>query len=355
MINPYDYDYFLPEELIAHTPLKQRDHSKLLVFNRRTGGVEHKHFYDLIDLLDQNHVLVFNDTKVFPARLFGKRSPTGGDVEVLLIRQLSTDSYLAIGRPNLKPGQEIVFSKSLTGLITNRNEDGSVQIQFNQQNTSLLNQIDRLGHTPLPPYISSPLSEKEARSRYQTVYAKHSGSAAAPTAGLHFTNKLLHTLKEKGVQITSITLHVGLGTFQNLRSEQLEKGELHEEYFTINKQTANFLNQAKKQGKQIIAVGTTTVRTLESAINKHGLIIPQTSSTRIFIHPPYQFKFVDSLITNFHLPKSSLLMLVSALTSFPNTDFLFKSFSQSTIGSIYQQAIRNNYRFFSFGDSMYIK
>lgn len=349
-----NFDYELPQELIAHSPTEPRDHSKLLVFDKQRGKISHYHFYNLVDLLTLNDVLVFNDTKVFPARLYGQKE-NSTKVEVLLIRQLNSNTFSAIGKPNLKPPQTIIFSDSLSGKINSKHEDGTFDIEFNQSSQILIQEIDNLGNTPLPPYISSPLTENQARSRYQTVYAKQNGSAAAPTAGLHFTEDLLTKLKQKGVQIEFVTLHVGLGTFQNLRPEQLEIKELHEEHYTLTKTTADSLNQAKKEGKNIIAVGTTTTRVLESATDNHGQLIPQVSTTKIFIQPSYKFKFVDNLITNFHLPKSSLLMLISAFTSSPNTKSKFHNFLKSPIGKAYQEAITNSYHFFSFGDSMYIK
>jgi S-adenosylmethionine:tRNA ribosyltransferase-isomerase len=337
-----DYFYSLPEHLIADQPVSLRDHCRLMCLDRKIGNIDHRLFFDLADILGPNDVLVLNQSKVFPARLFAKKE-TGGDIEVLLIRQLKSDTWLAISRPRPKIGQQLFFEHKLVGEVTKSDSvTGQINLKFNFKNAQFFQVLDKIGHTPIPPYISSHQSEAKIRQEYQTVYAKEVGSAAAPTAGLHFTKKLLSKLKKRGVQIEYITLHVGLGTFQNLRPENLESKTLHSEFYEIKPGVAKRLNSAKDQGKRIIAVGTTSVRTLESASNDQHILQSGKASTNIFIYPPYQFKFVDALITNFHLPESSLLMLVSAFSS------------KEKILSAYQEAIKNKYRFFSFGDAMFI-
>ena len=340
-INVSDYSYHLPENLIANKPASRRDHCRLLTLNRTTGQIDHHQFFDLKEILGPNDVLVLNQSKVFPARLLGKKK-TGGKFEVLLIRQLKSDSWLAISKPRLTVGQELIFEHGLEGqILSSEKVNGQIKIKFNQKHQQFFQTLDKIGHTPLPPYINNTESEKDIREEYQTVYAKELGSAAAPTAGLHFTKKLLADLKNQGVQIEYITLHVGLGTFQNLRPENIATKTLHQEFYEITPETAERLNLAKQQGKRIIAVGTTSVRTLESAC-KNNQLVPGQSSTQIFIYPPYKFKFVDALITNFHLPESSLLMLVSAFAG------------KTNISKSYQEAIKEKYRFFSFGDAMFI-
>ncbi len=369
------YDYPLNEKKIANQPVFPRDSSKLLVLNRQTGMIEDYHFCELVDFLSDQDVLVLNETKVFAARLFGKKQ-SGGKVELLLIKQINLDTFEAISKPGLKMGQRLFFQRRsflesddslladldssdfLQAEVIFRDENSAkVQVKFNQSNATLLAEIDLCGFTPLPPYIKATQSEEEIKEEYQTVYAREEGSAAAPTAGLHFTKELLAKLKQKGVQIEKITLHVGLGTFAKLTSENLISKTLHSEYYEISKEVADRLNQAKKSGKRIIAVGTTTTRSLESAVllsaSKKELV-PVAQETNIFIDPPYQFNFVDALITNFHLPKSSLLMLVSAFCSAPNTKQEFSNFLNSSIGQAYLHALENDYRFFSFGDAMLI-
>jgi len=336
-----DYSYHLPENLIANKPASKRDHCRLLFLNRNTGQIDHHQFFDLKEILGPNDVLVLNQSKVFPARLFGQKK-TGGKFEILLIRQIKSDSWLAISKPRLTVGQELIFSHSLEAqVLSSEKTTGQIEIKFNQKHQQFFQTLDKIGHTPLPPYINSTETEKDIREEYQTVYAKELGSAAAPTAGLHFTKKLLADLKDGGVQIEYVTLHVGLGTFQNLRPENIITKTLHQEFYEITPETADRLNLAKQQGKRVIAVGTTSVRTLESACKKNRLTSGQ-SSTQIFIYPPYKFKFVDALITNFHLPESSLLMLVSAFAG------------KTNISKSYQEAIKEKYRFFSFGDAMFI-
>ena len=354
-----DYSYDLPDSLIADKPSDKRDHCRLLTLNKNTGQIDHLHFYNILDLLTPNDVLVLNQSKVFPARLFGKKD-SGGEIEVLLIHQINSDTWVAISKPRPAIGRQIIFDHNLTGQVVESDPvSGQIKIKFNYKNNQFFQILDKIGHTPIPPYIKSSQTEKQIRSEYQTVYAKQTGSAAAPTAGLHFTKKLLSQLKVKGVQIEYVTLHVGLGTFQNLRPENIESKTLHSEFYEIKPSVAKRLNIAKQSGKRIIAVGTTSVRTLESASirmnfspssrgdvtkSQRGFyqIAPGKNHTEIFIYPPYQFKFVDALITNFHLPESSLLMLVSA---FAGKDYIFNA---------YQKAIDQKYRFFSFGDAMFI-
>jgi len=343
MLKIEDYSYNLPESLIANQPCDQRDHCRLLSLNKTTGQVSHLHFYNLVNLLGSNDVLVLNQSKVFPARIFGKKD-SGGDIEILLIHQIKSDTWLAISKPRPKVGKKIIFSHNLVGqVIESDPKTGQIQIKFNYRNAKFFQILDQVGKTPIPPYISSTQTEADIRLEYQTVYANSHkiGSAAAPTAGLHFTKKLLSQLKDKGVQIEYVTLHVGLGTFQNLRPENIQSKSLHSEFYDITSAVAKRLNQAKKDGKRIIAVGTTSVRTLESA-TENNQVIAGKNHTEIFIYPPYRFKFVDALITNFHLPESSLLMLVSAFAD------------KNKIFNAYNQAVDQKYRFFSFGDAMFI-
>lgn len=365
------YDYSLSENKIANQPVSPRDHSKLLVLDRQSGQFADYHFYDLPDFLSDNDVLVLNQTKVFAARLIGKKQ-TGGKVELLLIKQVEDNAFEAISKPGLKVGQKLFFPRRdylenqgdldledlLQAQVVFRDEDSAkVKVIFNRSSVSLLQEIDRCGLTPLPPYIHSKQSEDEIRQEYQTVYAKEEGSAAAPTAGLHFTEEVLTKLKVKGVQIEKVTLHVGLGTFAKLTEENLANKTLHSEYYEIDQETADRLNQAKKSGKRIIAVGTTSTRSLESAVllsASKSELKAVARETNIFIDPPYKFNFIDALITNFHLPKSSLLMLVSAFVSKPNGRKDFTDFSSSIVGQAYQHAIESDYRFFSFGDAMLI-
>lgn len=364
-----NYQYYLLKKLIANKPELHRDHCRLLSLNKKTGKIDHLKFFDLKNILGSNDVLILNQSKVFPARLFGRKQ-SGGKFEILLLNQFDDTSWLAISKPRLNIGQKLIFDHNLLGQVFKSDKNtGEIEIKFNQKGKHFLQTLDLIGHTPLPPYISTKESEKNIRKDYQTVYAKKLGSAAAPTAGLHFTKKLLSDLKNRGVQIEYVTLHVGLGTFQNLRPENLVTKTLHSEFYEITPDVAIRLNLAKKQGKRIIAVGTTSVRTLESAVikkenfentifedlerathihqpkkcvSKNFQLIPGKNSTQIFIYPPYKFKFVDALITNFHLPESSLLMLVSA---FATKKYIFEA---------YKEAIKKKYRFFSFGDAMFI-
>ncbi|HSX49156.1 MAG TPA: tRNA preQ1(34) S-adenosylmethionine ribosyltransferase-isomerase QueA [Candidatus Saccharimonadales bacterium] len=327
-----ELDYKLPKELIAQFPTSPRDHSRLMVIDRKSGEILHNHFYDLPKFLTKNDVLVFNKTKVFPARIFGKKE-TQGKVEVLLLKNISEFTWEVITKPGIDIGEKIIFDGFNLKIIE---RNGKIAIaEFNLSYIDLLKKLEEVGHTPLPPYISSKESEENLRKKYQTVYAEKLGSAAAPTAGLHFTKRLLKEIHDMGVQIEYVTLHVGLGTFEPVHEETLEKHKIHEEYFDVSGDTYERLVEAKKSGKRIIAVGTTTVRVLESLPKRKGY-------TDIFIYPPYKFKFVDSIITNFHLPKSTLLALVYAFAN------------EKIIKKAYETAVKEKYGFFSFGDAMLI-
>lgn len=349
-----DFSYHLPPQLIAHAPATPRDASRLLVLDRRTEKISDQTFSDLPSLLSPGDVLILNQTKVLPARLFA-RKPTGGQVEILLISPLSPNRWTALTKPGLKPDTLVHFSPRLSARVIASPSSSPAVLEFNLSAPALTRSINRLGLTPLPPYIHSPLSESELKSRYQSVYARHTGSAAAPTAGLHFTPKLLDRLKSRGISLEFVTLHVGLGTFKPVTPAQLASGTLHPEHFSIPVSVARRLNRYKQQGRRLIAVGTTTVRTLESAASSSGLLTRLSGQTDIFIRPPYSFRFVDALITNFHLPESSLLMLISAFTSAPNTPHPFTSFLDTPVGAAYTHAVDHRYRFFSFGDAMFIR
>ena len=340
-MNLSDFDYQLPEELIGQAPIEPRDSCKLMVVDKKSGTIAHLIFHDLLDLLSDEFVLVLNDTKVFPARLFGKKD-TGGKTESLLLKQTSPNSFLCLVRGKVKINQKLIFAKDLSAQVVGKLHDGEVELSFSKTGPELLATIDVIGKTPLPPYIHSNKAEIDLREKYQTVYAKYTGSAAAPTAGLHFTQHLLESLKNKGVQIEYLTLHVGLGTFKPVTKEQVESKTLHGEEYQLSEPVAARLNKAKSLGKKIIAVGTTTTRTLESLTNSRGELVAGEGSTSLFIQPGYKFKFVDGLITNFHLPQTSLLMLVSALSTREN------------ILRAYQEAVNHKYKFFSFGDAMLI-
>ncbi len=353
------FNYSLPQENIAHSPAHPRDTSKLLVLSRSTGEIQHKHFYDLPDLLTANDVLVRNNTKVLPARIFGTK-PTGGKCEILLIRQLehgtNTCSWECMTKPGLKIGQTVSFEGSDVQATCMEITDFTRTLEFNQPIQEFYISLDKIGHTPIPPYIRWDIhDEKELREIYQTTYAKITGSVAAPTAGLHFTPEIDEKLKQKGVQIEEVTLHVGLGTFLPLQDEQLKTGKLHHEFYEVTPKVAERLNEAKKQGKRIISVGTTTTRVLETCANENGELIPGSGDTDLMIQPGDTFKFIQAMITNFHLPKSSLLMLVSAFVSIPNTTHEFTTFEHTTVGKAYAEAIANSYRFYSFGDAMLIQ
>lgn len=337
-----DFDYYLPENLIAQTPINKRDESKLMVLNKETGTIEHRHFADIIDYLTPNDVLVLNDTKVMPARLIGQKEDTNGHIELLLLKNTQNNIYECLCKPakRVKIGTIVNFGDGiLKAKCIEVKEEGIREFEFLYDGI-FYEILDKLGEMPLPPYIHKKLKDK---NRYQTVYAKNIGSAAAPTAGLHFTQELLEKLKNKGITICYVTLHVGLGTFRPVNVEDVTTHKMHSEFYTINEETAKILNQAKKEGKNIVSVGTTTTRVLETVINQYQTFKECSGYTSIFIYPGYQFKAVDSLITNFHLPKSTLIMLVSAFCS------------KEIIMNAYSEAIKNSYRFFSFGDSMFIK
>ena len=336
-----DFDYYLPENLIAQTPLLQRDASRLLILDKKTGQIEHKHFSDIIDYLNKGDVLVLNDTKVMPARLYGIKEETNAAIEILMLKENSTNTWTCLAKPakRVKEGSVIVFSDKLKANCVGIGEDGIRIMQFIYD--GLFDEIlDELGEMPLPPYIHQKLKDKD---RYQTVYAKNIGSAAAPTAGLHFTEELLERAKEKGVLIEYITLHVGLGTFRPVAVEDVTKHKMHSEFYCMSKETAEVLNKAKKENRRIISVGTTSTRTLETIANLYGEFKECQGWTEIFIYPGYEFKAINALITNFHLPKSTLIMLVSALAGKEN------------IMAAYNEAVKMEYRFFSFGDAMFIK
>ena len=356
-MNLSDFHFELPEDLIGQTAIEPRDSCNLLVVNRQEQSLTHQTFRDLLEILDQNHVLVLNDTKVFPARLFGTKD-TGGKIEILLLKQTSLDTFGCLVKGKAKDGQNIFFNESFFGILNQVVIPTVVEeshfITFNLFGSDLIAKIDELGKTPLPPYIHSHESEEKLREQYQTIYAREKGSAAAPTAGLHFTESLLSKLAEKGVQVEKITLHVGLGTFKPVTEEQIASKTLHSESFWLSAETAQRLNQAKKADKKIIAVGTTTCRVLESQARETGKLTAGEGETNLFIQPGYHFNFVDGLITNFHLPGTSLLMLVSAFVSAPNSPITFKIFKDSLVGRAYVEAIKNKYKFFSFGDAMMI-
>ncbi|MBT4209591.1 MAG: tRNA preQ1(34) S-adenosylmethionine ribosyltransferase-isomerase QueA [Candidatus Komeilibacteria bacterium] len=335
------FDYNLPKELIAQQQIKPRDHSRLLILDKAKNKIAHKHFYDLVDYLTTNDVLVVNETKVFPARLYGHKK-TGGKVEVLLTEKQTKGNWLAlIGARNLKIGDSIYFDKKLEAKIIKDIDGKTKQIKFNIAGKKLETIIDNIGHTPLPPYIKTKDSAK-IKKDYQTVYAKSSGSAAAPTAGLHFTDRVLKKLAKQGVKIFKVTLHVGLGTFAPVEVKDIKKHQIHHEWASIDKKTADNLNKLKKQGKNIIAIGTTSARTLEAFSTKTSQLKSGSKWVDIYIYPGYKYKFVDDLLTNFHLPKSSLLFMVSALAS------------RELILKAYKKAVAKKYRFFSFGDAMLI-
>lgn len=337
-----DFDYNLPEELIAQVPLKNREESKLLILDRDNGNIKDEKFYNIIDYLNKDDVLVLNDTKVLPARLIGTKEETGAVIEVLLLKNIDNNNWQCLVKPakRVKIGTVISFGD---GLLSARciqiGEDGIRNFEFIYDGI-FYEILDKLGTMPLPPYIKVKL---EDQSRYQTVYAKNIGSAATPTAGLHFTKELLQKIKDKGVKICYITLHVGLGTFRPVVVEDVTKHKMHSEFYTMTKEVADILNKAKKENRNIVAVGTTTTRTLETIMTKYNKFEECSGFTDIFIYPGYKFKAIDSLITNFHLPKSTLIMLVSAFSS------------KEIILNAYNYAVDHKYRFFSFGDAMFIK
>ncbi len=341
-MNLHDFYYELPQELIAQDPLEDRSGSRLLILDRETGKREHHIFREIIDQLHPGDCLVVNNTKVIPARLIGSREGTGGKVEVLLLKRGEDDVWETLVKPGKKarPGAKILFGDGiLTGEVLEVVEDGNRKIRFRYD--GIFEEIlDRLGQMPLPPYITHQLKDK---NRYQTVYAKHDGSAAAPTAGLHFTPELLQAIRERGVRIAHVTLHVGLGTFRPVKAEQIEDHHMHSEFYMVEEEQARLINRTKAEGGRIIAVGTTSCRTLESAAGPDGMLQAGSGWTDIFIYPGYEFRLVDCLITNFHLPESTLMMLVSALAG------------RERIMAAYEEAVKERYRFFSFGDAMFIK
>ncbi|OGM31617.1 tRNA preQ1(34) S-adenosylmethionine ribosyltransferase-isomerase QueA [Candidatus Woesebacteria bacterium RIFCSPHIGHO2_01_FULL_44_21] len=341
------FEYSLPKNFIANAPANPRDHSRLLVLDRVTASIQHKHFYDLSDIVSSTDVLVMNNTKVFPARVFGKRT-TGGAVEVLFLKELENNIWEILGKNLPKIGEQIIFSNFYAKVIKKGLHTAKIRVFTGGKR--LLDLLILEGKTPIPPYITAKLPEKSLRAKYQTVYAGVVGSVAAPTAGLHFTRKLLAKLKQKGVMMQYVTLHVGPGTFSPIKETDITKHKMHSEYYSVSKETVRALNNAKKHSKRIVAVGTTTARVLET-ISKNKKL---SGNTDIFIYPEYKFNFVDALITNFHLPHSTLLALVSAFVSKPNTNEDFTDFKSSLIGKAYQEAIRKEYRFYSFGDAMLI-
>ncbi|MGN0522022.1 MAG: tRNA preQ1(34) S-adenosylmethionine ribosyltransferase-isomerase QueA [Eubacterium sp.] len=336
-----DFYYNLPDNLIAQTPVEPRNMSRMMVLNRCTGEIEHKIFKDLIDYLNEGDSLILNNTRVIPARIYGVKKETGAVVEFLLLKQKENTAWECLCKPGrkAKAGMEFIFGEGkLDGIITDVLEDGNRIIDF-KCDRNIYEILDEIGQMPLPPYIKEKLTDKE---RYQTVYSEKLGSAAAPTAGLHFTKEMLRQIKDKGVNIGYVTLHVGLGTFRPVKVDDVTKHHMHTEHYILPKETAELINNTHKNGKRVISVGTTTCRTLESAATKNGCICEDEDDTSIFIYPGYEFKCIDALVTNFHLPESTLIMLVSAFAGYDN------------IMNAYNKAVEEKYRFFSFGDAMFI-
>lgn len=337
-----DFNFYLPEELIAQHPLEKRDYSRLMVLDKATGSIEHKHFYDVLEYLNEGDTLVLNNTRVMPARLIGEKEGTGGKIEFLLLKRIEGDKWECLAKPGKKAkiGTTFTFGQGdLKCTVVDIVDEGNRIIEFSYE--GIFEQVlDQLGEMPLPPYITEKLDDKE---RYQTVYSKEKGSAAAPTAGLHFTNELLEKAREKRINIAYLTLHVGLGTFRPVKVDDVDSHVMHSEFYSLSEEDANLINQTKKSGGKIISVGTTSTRTLETIGDENGFVKAQSGWTDIFIYPGYKFKVVDKLITNFHLPESTLIMLVSAIAGKEN------------VMNAYNQAVKENYRFFSFGDSMIIK
>ena len=337
-----DFDYNLPEELIAQTPLAKRDNSKLMVLNKENGEIKHETFHNIVNYLNKDDILVLNDTKVLPARIIGEKIDTNAVIELLLLKNVSDDNWECLAKPakRIKIGTTLSFGNGLLkSTCIGIGEDG-IRIMKFEYNGIFYEIIDKLGNMPLPPYIKEKLQDKD---RYQTVYAKNIGSSAAPTAGLHFTNELLTEIKNKGIKICYITLHVGLGTFRPVNVEDVTTHKMHSEFYSMSKEVAEMLNNAKKNNQRIVSVGTTTTRTLETIMSKYGTFKEISGWTDIFIYPGYEFKAINAQITNFHLPKSTLIMLVSAFAT------------KEIILNAYNEAVKNKYRFFSFGDSMFIK
>lgn len=340
-LKTHDFYYDLPEELIAQTPAEPRDSSRLLIYDRETDTIEHKHFYDIVDYLEKGDLLVINNTRVIPARIFGHIDGKQTTFELLLLKRMDYTHWECIMRParKAKKGSVIKISDELSATVEDIKEYGERIVRFDFDGV-FENILARVGNMPLPPYIHETLQDKE---RYQTVYSKIDGSAAAPTAGLHFTPELMKKLEDKGVEFAQVLLHIGLGTFRPVKAENILDHEMHTEYYEIDEKTAEQINKAKKEGRRVIAVGTTSVRTLETVADENGFVRPEKGNTKIFIYPGYKFKAVDALITNFHLPESTLIMLVSALVG-----------REKTL-EIYNTAVKEKYRFFSFGDSTFFK
>lgn len=339
-MNTNDFDYELDQSFIAQHPENKRSESKLMILNRKNETIEHKKFYNIIDYLHPGDVLVVNNSRVIPARLYGHRQDKDEQLEVFLLNNIEDKKWECLVKPGrkFKLGTEIIFSEKLKGKVVEITEEGHRIIEMKYE--GIFNEIlEEIGNVPLPPYITEKLEDK---SKYQTVYAKYDGSVAAPTAGLHFTEELLQQIRNKGIYIANVTLHVGLGTFKPVTDDKIENHKMHSEYYILNKENFEIIDKARKSGGKVIAVGTTSIRTLESIASKYGELRPDSDFTEIFIYPGYEFKVVDSLITNFHLPKSTLIMLVSAL------------YNREKILEAYEEAKKNNYRFFSFGDAMFI-
>ncbi len=337
-----DFFYELPEELIAQTPLSQRDHSRMMVINRKEGTIENKHFYDFIDYLNPGDCLILNNTRVIPARIYGVRKDTGAVVEFLLLTNLGNDQWEVITGPGKKArtGHEFSFGEGLLSCkVIEVLDNGDRIAQFEYEGNNIYEVLDKIGEMPLPHYIKEKLNDRE---RYQTVYSKELGSAAAPTAGLHFTDEILEKIKEKGIKIGYVTLHVGIGTFRPVKAENIEDHNMHSEHYSLPKETADIINETKTNCGRVIAVGTTCCRTLESVASKYGKIMEDDDWTSIFIYPGYSFKCIDALLTNFHLPESTLIMLVSAF------------YDRQKVLEAYETAVEEKYRFFSFGDCMFI-
>ncbi len=342
-MNTSDFFYELPQELIAQSPAEPRDSSRLMILNKKTGEVSHKIFHDLIDYLNPNDCLILNDTRVIPARIYGVKKETGALVEFLLLKQKENNVWECLCKPGkrAKIGTEFTFGEGIVDCkVIDITEDGNRIIQFDCDSKDIYNVLDKIGKMPLPPYITEELKDGE---RYQTVYSKELGSAAAPTAGLHFTNEMLDKIREKGVKIGYVTLHVGLGTFRPVKVDDVEKHKMHSEHYIMPQETADLINSTKKAGGRVISVGTTSTRTLESVASKNGCICADEDDTSIFIYPGYKFKCIDALVTNFHLPESTLIMLISAFAGYDN------------VMNAYNVAVKEQYRFFSFGDAMFIE
>ncbi|NFS27630.1 tRNA preQ1(34) S-adenosylmethionine ribosyltransferase-isomerase QueA [Clostridium botulinum] len=341
-MNVKDFDFYLPEELIAQHPLEKRDTSRLMVLDKETGEISHKNFYDIIDYLNEGDTLVLNNTRVMPARLIGEKEGTGGKIEFLLLKRVEKDRWECLAKPgkSARVGRRFTFGDGkLKAEVVEVKDNGNRIVEFYYEGI-FEEVLDSLGEMPLPPYIHERLEDRE---RYQTVYSKENGSAAAPTAGLHFTEELLHKIKDRGINIAYVTLHVGLGTFRPVKVDTIEDHEMHSEYYHLLKEDAEVINATKKRGNKVISVGTTSTRTLETIADEDGNVKETNGWTNIFIYPGYKFKVVDRLITNFHLPESTLIMLVSTLAG------------KEHVMNAYEEAVKEKYRFFSFGDAMFIK